>query len=318
MIEPAIPLDESRRLTSLRSLRVLDTAPDERFDRITRLVARSFNVDICLFSLVDSQRQWFKSKQGISISELPRSLSFCGHAILDDEVFHVEDARHDARFTDNPLVTSGPKVRFYAGFPIRCPMGHRVGTFCIMDRKPRDLSPDEQETLRDLSELVEDELALVLQSTIDDLTQVFNRRGFKNVARHLLPLCRRTGAPANIAFFDLDNFTKINADHGYEAGNRMLQKFAVLLCRSFGSADVIARLDADMFAVFYAGSDASSDVPLRRLEALAESERDAIEGELTWSVGRVALDPDRHSTIDCFLEDAGTKMCENKLRKTMA
>lgn len=297
---------------------ILDTESDARFDRITALVARMFDVDTCLFSLVDSQRQWIKSRQGFSMSEIPRSVSFCGHALLDDRVFHVEDASQDSRFADNPLVQSGPEIRFYAGFPVRCPLDHRVGTICIMDKQPRELSQREHETLRDLAAVIEDELYLGLQSTVDDLTQVLNLRGFKNITRHLLALCRRVAAPAHVALFDIDDLTGINATQGFEAGNRMLQYFAVLMCRCFRTADVIARIDGGKFVVFFAASDISTEAALERLASLAKSERDAIDGELSWSVSRVAVDPDEHSTIDALLADARRKMSEDKLKKRQA
>lgn len=112
MQEPPVPLDETVRLMSLHSLRVLDSAPEERFDRVTRMAKRLFDVDICLVSLVDSGRQWFKSKQGLDACETSREVSFCGHAILHEQAFVVEDAHVDERFADNPLVTGDPSVRF--------------------------------------------------------------------------------------------------------------------------------------------------------------------------------------------------------------
>lgn len=109
MLEPPVPLDETTRLMSLHSLRILDTEPEERFDRITRMAQRLFKVEICLVSLVDSERQWFKSKQGLDACETPRSISFCGHAILHDDLFLITNATEDERFADNPLVT-GPRT----------------------------------------------------------------------------------------------------------------------------------------------------------------------------------------------------------------
>ena len=315
MIEPPFPLDETARLMSLHSLRILDTAPEERFDRITRMSKRMFNVEIALISLVDSHRQWFKSKQGLDACETDRNISFCGHAILDSQVFIVGDAANDPRFADNPLVTGQPKIRFYAGCPIRGPMGHRIGTLCIIDPNPRGMTVDEQETLRDLAAMVEDELALLATSTIDELTAVSNRRGFNNVAKHMLALCRRVDTPAEIVFFDLDGFKQTNDILGHEAGDKLLVHFAKLLTRCFRSADVVARLGGDEFAVFMAGSELSSDAALDRLVELADESRDQVPGKLSWSVGRVAFDPERHSTIESLLADADREMYEDKVRK---
>ena len=153
-----LPPDEPARLRALHDTGVLDSAPEERFDRITRLARRVFDVPIALVSLVDAERQWFKSRQGIEIQETPRELSFCAHAIHDDRVFIVPDALTDPRFADNPAVTGEIRARFYAGRPIRM-FGRRVGTLCLVDRRPRELRDDDVRALNDLATLVEEELA---------------------------------------------------------------------------------------------------------------------------------------------------------------
>lgn len=306
------------RVMTLQSLNILDSAPEERFDRITRMAQRFFDVDICLVSLVDSHRQWFKSKRGLDACETARDISFCGHAILNDEIFIVEDASCDPRFDDNPLVVEAPHIRFYAGCPIKSPSGVRIGTICLIHKQPRDFDDKDREILHDLACMVEDEIALVTQSTIDDLTQISNRRGFNTIARHVLSLCRRVGTPAEIAFFNLDGFKQMNEEHGHEIGDRMLQAFALLLCRCFRSADIIARLGGDEFCAFFAGSRGCSQMALDRLELMAENESDPVVGRLNWSVGTVNLDPDRHTTIEQLLADADTQMYENRRNKTSA
>jgi GAF domain-containing protein len=158
MVSPPIPKNEAMRLHSLHCLRVLDTASEERFDRITRIAKRFFDVDICLISLVDAKRQWFKSRQGLDAHETSRCVSFCGHAILDDEIFIVDDATDDPRFNDNPLVTGAPDIRFYAGCPIKGPFGYPIGTLCLIDSKPRSMPPNDCEMLSDLAAMVESEL----------------------------------------------------------------------------------------------------------------------------------------------------------------
>lgn len=158
MQEPSFPAEEAERLAALQSLRVLDTAPEERFDRITRLAQRLFDVPIVLVSLVDQCRQWFKSAQGLAARETPRDISFCGHAIHADEVYVVEDTLRDPRFADNPLVTGDPDIRFYAGAPLSTAGGYRIGTLCLIDRRPRSFSAADRHALRDLAVWVEDEL----------------------------------------------------------------------------------------------------------------------------------------------------------------
>lgn len=159
MKKPDIPKNEDKRQTALCALNVLDTPAEERFDRITRRAQQHFNVPITLVSLVDAERQWFKSRQGLDAPETPRDVSFCGHAILSNNIFYIPDAHEDPRFADNPLVTEPPHARFYAGAPLRAPNGQRVGTLCIIDNEPREFSPEELSVLRDLADEVEEELA---------------------------------------------------------------------------------------------------------------------------------------------------------------
>jgi len=313
-MEPPIPLDETTRLMSLHSLRILDTQPEERFDRITRMAKRVFDVEICLISLVDSERQWFKSKQGLDACETSRAISFCGHAILSDEVFLVCDAATDPRFADNPLVTAEPSISFYAGIPIHGPGRQRIGTLCLIDSSPRDFSADDRQMLQDFGNLVEDELALLSQTTIDELTEISNRLGFNTVARHMLSLCRRTNTSAELVFFDLNQFKEVNDTHGHAAGDDMLKLFARLLTKCFRSADVVARLGGDEFVVLMTGTECP-EVALRRLKDLARAAATTIKGELCWSSGRVAFDPERHDTLEKMIADADARMYEDRLKR---
>ena len=158
MLEPALAPDEAGRINALRGLGILDTPPEERFDRITRLAQKIFDVPIAVVSLVDVNRQWFKSCQGLDASETPRGISFCGHAILGQDVFVVEDALADPRFADNPLVTGGPRIRLYAGAPLKLRNGHAAGTLCIIAPTPREFGPRERELLTELAHVVTAEL----------------------------------------------------------------------------------------------------------------------------------------------------------------
>jgi PAS domain S-box-containing protein len=161
VIRPATPANEGERLVDLRRLCILDTAAEERFDRITRLAARVLDVPIALVSLVDADRQWFKSRVGLDATETPRDVSFCGHAILGSEIFVVPDALADERFADNPLVTQPPAIRFYAGHPLIGLAGHPIGTLCIIDTHPRQLSATDLQTLKDLAAVAEYEIKLI-------------------------------------------------------------------------------------------------------------------------------------------------------------
>lgn len=146
-----IPRNEVKRLNVLWQYDVLDTVPEEVFDDLTDLAAFICDSPIALISLVDENRQWFKSKIGISARETSRDISFCAHAILQDGLFIISDARKDARFKNNPMVTGLAKIRFYAGAPLVTPDGHALGTLCVLDKKPRTLRTKQKQALRVLA-----------------------------------------------------------------------------------------------------------------------------------------------------------------------
>ncbi len=315
MQEPPIPLDETVRLKSLQALRILDSAPEERFDRITRMAKRLFGVETCLVSLVDARRQWFKSKQGLDACETSRAVSFCGHAILEDKAFVVEDTHKDERFADNPLVTGDPKLRFYAGYPVHSPSGRRIGTLCLIDSKPRAFSAIDREMLKDFAALADEELAVSAEVNVDALTGVANRRGFRQVAEHLLPLCLRNNLEVQLLFFDLDGFKTLNDTFGHQAGDEALQAFARMLMKGFRNSDVVARLGGDEFVVMIAGQRVFADRALSSMQKRAADQQSSYSKHLKWSVGRVKFDPDLHKDVDDLLQDADQRMYADKLRR---
>lgn len=169
MIIPERPDGEGRRLEALHTTGLLDTPAEERFDRITRLASRLFGVEISVVSLIDSDRQFHKSMRGMDVPVIARDVSFCGHAILRKEIMEVPDALEDERFRDNPMVLDEPHVRFYAGAPLSSPEGHRLGTLCLIDSSPRVLSDDERATLRDLADIVQEEVNREENAKLDRL-----------------------------------------------------------------------------------------------------------------------------------------------------
>ena len=315
MKTPDIPPDEDARLAELRSLNVLDTIAEERFDRLTRMARRLFGVDVALVSLVDENRQWFKSCAGMELSETPRDISFCGHAILGDGAFVIPDALQDERFCDNPMVAGPPHVRFYAGCPLRGPGGRKLGTLCIIDSKPRAFSDEDVEMLVDLALMVEREFSAIEWATVDELTGLSNRRGFMMLAQHSLQLCMRQNIPAALVFIDLDHLKQVNDQLGHAEGDWVLVTFAQHLMKAFRSSDVVARLGGDEFLVLLTNhSKAAAESAMARLQQAldATNEAEARGYDISFSYGLVEFDPKRHPTIGALISEGDSLMYKTK------
>ena len=318
MQEPPIPTNEASRLTALRSLNILDTPAEERFDRLTRMAKRMFRVPVALVSIIDENRQWFKSNNGLDTCETPRNISFCGHAILGDDVYLITDTLADARFADNPLVTGHPNIRFYAGCPLRSKGGLKVGTLCIIDTQPRDFDEEDAIALRDLAAMVADELSAFQTATTDDLTRISNRRGFMQLAQYSLNFCARQGQPATLAFIDLDRFKPINDVYGHAEGDRALVAFADTMRSTFRSTDLFARLGGDEFVVLLtsAGQPDAEMVIQKFATALSTYNKQAQRGyDLAFSCGMVQFEPDKHHAIEALLAEGDARMYAIKASK---
>ena len=316
MIIPDIPENESKRLETLYSLNILDTEPEERFDRVTRIAKKLFHVPIALVTLVGANRQWFKSKQGFDISETPREVSFCAHTILRNEMMLVEDATFDKRFSDNPLVIGPPNIRFYLGCPLIINNQFAVGALCIIDDKSRHFSAADQETMRDLAAMLESELDSMHLSTTDQLTSLTNRRGFLTVASHVFNLCQRNQRDMILLFFDLDKFRQINNTFGHSIGDEALKTFSKFLLENFRNSDVIARLGGDEFCILC--SDLSENMIEKLLkrfnEALKNYNDSSQDYKINYSVGYIEYNKDEHKSISDMLVEADNKMYVLKRR----
>src|ERR1700748_1152857 len=254
MVEAPKPPDEERRLAALHALNLLDTEPEERFDRITRLAQRVFDTQMATFTLVDAERQWFKSDVGAAGKEDPRDVSFCSHAILAPWTTVIKDAREDARFHDNPLVTGDPNIRFYAGHPVSGPGGETIGTLCVIDDKPRAAADFDAKALAEFAAMVEAEVASLSLAIGDELTGLANRRGFEMLGERLPPAARRLELPLSAIYADLDNMKPINDPYGHEAGARALVEIAEVLNATLRASDLVARLGGDEFCALLIGA----------------------------------------------------------------
>lgn len=319
MQTPKKPDNEPQRIADLHSLNILDTAAEERFDRVTRIARRLFDVPIALVSLVDEDRQWFKSCFGLNASETPRDISFCGHAILGADTLIVEDASQDARFADNPLVTYEPHIRFYAGVPLMFEHSSCLGTLCIIDTKPRTLNEDERLDLIDLAKMAERELAATHSASIDDLTQISNRRGFMTLAKKSMAYCEVGDYPYSIAYLDLNGFKPINDRFGHQEGDLALKAFADTMKKSFRESDVFARLGGDEFVVFMSGASRSvAQIAIKRFaEAIEQYNQKANRGyDLSFCAGIVSVEPNANISLDELLSQADKAMYQQKGNKT--
>ncbi len=191
MREAPIPDNEADRLKALLACQILGTSSEPDFDDLTMLASDICQTPIALITLVDSNRQWFKSKVGIDAKETPRSVAFCSHAILQMDLFVVPDALRDERFADNPLVTSEPNIRFYAGAPLQTHSGHNVGTLCVIDRVPRELTPEQGEALRALGRqaVAQLELRRHIREHQELLQNLRDAHGKVKILSGLIPIC---------------------------------------------------------------------------------------------------------------------------------
>lgn len=318
MKEPEAPKNEAERLHALITLKILDTSHEERFDRVTRMARRMFNVSISLVSLIDEDRQWFKSKQGIDVSETPRDISFCGHAINQDGLFIIPDASKDERFSDNPLVTGAPNIRFYAGYPLKLRQGINIGTLCLIDSNPRVLNEEDQQLLSDLGAIIEQEIHSIQIATLDELTLISNRRGFLNLVDHTFKVCRRNKLSMTFIMFDLNKFKAINDSYGHHEGDLVLTSFAHAMLDSFRDSEVIGRLGGDEFVAMLSDSDGvKTDLVLERFAAAIDKVNETLNKpyKIEYSAGVMHFEHDTDKSIQDMINEADAAMYEKKKAK---
>lgn len=248
--------DEPARLAALDRYDILDTPRAEPFDKITTLVRDVLGVPICAVSLVDRERQWFKSIQGLDVTETPRSMSFCSHTIQDPGLLVVRDALEDSRFADNPLVTGDPHIRSYAGAPLRTPDGYNVGALCAIDTVAREFSEAQLGILSSFAVLVVDELELRRVAETDHLTGALSRRGFLDQAQKEIERYRRGNRGAVLALLDIDHFKSVNDRYGHPTGDLVLQAVSKACMSHLRANDAFGRLGGEEFGILLSETDA--------------------------------------------------------------
>ena len=267
----ALPSDEPARLAALRRYEVLDTGPEQGFDKITLLLKTLLKVPITAISLIDSNRQWFKSRQGLSVCETPRDISFCTHTIQQSTPMIIPDARLDSRFRSSPLVTGDPHIRSYAGVPLITPDGYHIGSLCAIDTVPRDFSTAEIDLLGQLGGIVIQQLELRRIAAVDGLTGAMTRSAFSVEAQAAISIWNRHHVESALIVFDLDHFKLVNDGHGHGMGDEVLKTISANLSATLRPTDSFGRLGGEEFAVVLIGAD------LKEAVAAAERFRKLIE-----------------------------------------
>lgn len=306
---------EKDRVADLQQYNVLDTEPEEPFERITRVAKSALNVPIVLVSLIDSDRQWFKSRQGLEATETPREISFCTHAIRQDDAFVIPNALEDKRFATNPLVTGDPNIRFYVGIPLKTPRGNNIGTLCAIDTKPREIQPLELIVLQDLARLVVDELELRQIAMTDSLTGAHTRRSFDLLLDKEMARAKRYTLVMSAVAFDVDHFKQVNDRYGHAAGDKVLQSLAQTVKSNLRENDVFARIGGEEFIVLLPETGLSSAMMFaERIRKQVEATQLIIGDDtiaVTSSFG-IATYTDNAETKSDFLERADQALYDAK------
>lgn len=336
MLEAPIPDNDAERSAEIERLGLMYSPAEDRFDRITRLAKTHFGVPVVLISIVYEDVQWFKSAQGLSACETSRDVSFCGHAIVSDGPFIVENPLDDDRFRDNPLVLGEPKVRFYAGMPLRSPAGIVLGTLCLIDHKPRPFYEEQIDELRDFAALVEAEFyyrllsaeqnvliqendSLKRKAMLDGLTGLWNKPAIEELLRREVSLSYREQRPFSVLVIDVDHFKRVNDTYGHPVGDDCLKQVSQKIKSILRVSDVVGRLGGDEFLVLLPGANEKDGkiVADRMIRRMGESTIQVGDYRLfvTLSVGVAALPSSGTSTTaEMLLERADKTLYEAKNR----
>lgn len=308
-------VNEDARLRALEVLNILDTPPEESFERITRLAKLVMNTPIVTIALVDRDRLWLKASIGMSCCNLPRSSSFCDRTIQQSTSLVIPDTRLDPDFQNNPFVVGAPHIRFYMGVPLRTAEGFNIGTLCVMDQAPRDPVPAQLAVLEDLAGLVIDELALRQLADVDSLTGTMTRRSFLRESKRAIAQSLRNHAPISCVAVDIDHFKAINDRFGHASGDLVLQAVASLCQRYLRPMDLFGRIGGEEFAILLpeAASDDAAETADRLRCAIQALLVPAASGsiQITSSFG-VSSRNGREATIEALLAEADGALYEAK------
>jgi diguanylate cyclase (GGDEF)-like protein len=321
------------KIANIHSLDLFYTPLEERFERITRLARRAMQVPVAAISLLNEDKQWFKSAAGWGISELPREDAICKLTVLGTDLLTIPDTLADARVANLSVVTSAPRFRSYAGFPLVDEHANVVGTFCIFDLRVREFTPADKQTMLDLAALAQRELlsdrltsahsALTSklglarrEALMDPLTHLWNRRGASVLLKAALGSADQRAAPLALALLDLDNFKRINDTHGHQTGDEVLRRVASRLLSCVRGEDAICRIGGDEFLVIMVDTDVAiaTRVAERIRQAVTDQPIPTRDGTMSMSVsvGCTVRQPKDASAVEVLLERADQALRDSK------
>ena len=295
--------DEPGRLRALDRTEILDTANEQQFDTITALVRDVLNVPICAVSLVDRDRQFFKSVRGLPLTETPRSVAICDHTIRHNSVMVVEDARLDPRFLANPLVTGAPHIRSYAGAPLVTADQYQIGALCVIDRRPRSYTDAQIALLQRFAGVVMDAIELRTLVHEDFLTGAKSRRAFTEELHAAVERQSRDGQTSVMIMIDLDHFKAVNDRFGHPAGDEVLKGVAASLRANLRAHQPLGRLGGEEFGVLLPGASlAEALICAERMRVAIQQTKHSTSHAVTASFGIAPLIPGE--TIEQWTADA--------------
>ena len=316
---------ERRRLLDVRSTGLLDTGPEQAYDDLVQLAACICQVPVGLVTLVDEHRLWLKAKVGVPISEVPRDFSFCSYTIQQDDLFVIPDTHKDTRYSSNAAVTSNPYIRFYAGYPLSTSRGEKVGSLCVLDSEPRELSEHQQIAMRVLGRQVMAQIelkqqlhalheaiqrkqaaelelqasqrqlkdanqVLLQQSLTDPLTTLHNRRSFERALESAFYRSHHGSGPVSLLILDIDHFKKFNDTFGHLQGDEVLRRVGSLIRKSSREKDTAARFGGEEFVVILPSTDKEQALQLATCICTAISGQAWDLRPITVSIGIATID----------------------------
>jgi diguanylate cyclase (GGDEF)-like protein len=333
LLSKTIASTATLKIANIPWLDLFYTPLEERFERITRIARRALHAPVAAISLLNEDKQWFKSAAGWGITELPRDQAICKLTVEANQIVMIADTLADPRVAKLPIVMSAPRFRAYAGHPLVDEHGACVGTFCVLDLKPREFAPVDRQALTDLAALVQRELfsdqltnanvALTSklglarrEALMDPLTHLWNRRGAAVLLKAAFARADQRGTPLALALLDLDNFKRINDTRGHQTGDEVLRRVASRLLSTVRGDDAICRLGGDEFLVLMADTDATiaQRVAERIRQAITSTPLPTRDGatSISVSVGCTVREPRATATVDALLELADQALMQSK------